>query len=64
MAETSVKAEAQRLVECLPDEATWDDLKYLIYVRSEIDAGRESAKAEPVFTTAEILEEFGIEAGE
>ena len=33
MSATSVKFEARRLVEQLPDDATWDDLMYEIYVR-------------------------------
>ena len=29
----NVKQEAQHLVDSLPDNATWDDLMYTIYVR-------------------------------
>jgi hypothetical protein len=39
MPTTNIKQEAHRLVEQLPDNATWDDLMYEIYVRQAIEAG-------------------------
>jgi predicted transcriptional regulator len=40
MADTpNIKPEARRLVDGLPDTASWDDLAYEIYVRQAIDAG-------------------------
>jgi predicted transcriptional regulator len=35
----SIKREAQRLVEQLPEQASWDDLMYAIYVRQGVDQG-------------------------
>ena len=35
----SIKPEARRLVERLPDSATWDDLAYEVYVRQAVEAG-------------------------
>ncbi len=35
----TVKQHARQLVEELPDNATWDDLMYEIYVRQAIEAG-------------------------
>ena len=35
----NIKQEAHRLLEKLPDKATWDDLMYQIYVRQTIEAG-------------------------
>ena len=35
----TVKQHARQLVEGLPDNATWDDLMYEIYVRQAIEAG-------------------------
>jgi hypothetical protein len=40
MPPTSVKDEARRLVDQLPDDATWDDLLYQIHVRRSADDGR------------------------
>jgi predicted transcriptional regulator len=41
----NIKAEAHRLVESLPDSASWDDLAYEVYVRQAIDAGLAEADA-------------------
>jgi len=35
----TVKDEARRLVEALPDDATWDDVMYRLYVRQSIERG-------------------------
>ena len=63
MAETnpdSVKAEAQRLVQSLPDDATWDDVMYRIYVRQCIDSGLADADAGNVVTVDEVRRRFGL----
>ena len=41
----SIKAEARRLIESLPDSASWDDLAYEVYVRQAIEAGLAEADA-------------------
>jgi hypothetical protein len=40
-----IKNEALRIVEQLPDNATWEDLIYRIYVRQSIEAGLKGAYA-------------------
>lgn len=40
-----IKREAQRLVERLPEQASWDDLMYEIYVRQAVDRGIADADA-------------------
>lgn len=40
----SVKEEVRRMIESLPDHATWEDEQYCIYVRERIERGwREAA---------------------
>jgi predicted transcriptional regulator len=41
----SIKAEAHRLVDSLPDSANWDDLAYEVYVRQALEAGLAEATA-------------------
>ena len=41
----NIKPEARRLVENLPDSATWDDLAYEVYVRQSVEAGLADADA-------------------
>jgi len=40
-----IKPDAKRLVESLPETATWDDLAYEVYVRQSIEAGLTDAAA-------------------
>jgi predicted transcriptional regulator len=42
---TGIKREAQRLVEQLPEQASWDDLMYEIYVRQAVERGIADADA-------------------
>ncbi len=37
-----IKEQARKLVEELPDDATWEELEYKIYVRRKIEQGLES----------------------
>ena len=54
MSTTSIKPEAHRLVENLPEDATWDDLMYQIYVRQAIEAGLEDSEAGHVVDVKEV----------
>jgi predicted transcriptional regulator len=60
MRNASVKKEAQRLVEDLPEDATWDDLMYKIYVRQAIEAGLRDAEAGRVVSVEEVRARFGL----
>jgi predicted transcriptional regulator len=51
----NIKAEAHRLVDGLPDTASWDDLAYEIYVRQAIDAGLADVAAGRVVDHDEAL---------
>jgi hypothetical protein len=42
---TPLKTEAHNLIDRLPDDASWDDLMYQIYVRQAIEAGVRDADA-------------------
>lgn len=56
----AVKAEAAKLVEALPEDATWDDLMYEIYVRQAIDSGRADSDAGDVVSAEDVRNEFGL----
>ena len=51
----NIKPEARRLVDNLPDSATWDDLAYEVYVRQSVEAGRADADAGRVLGHDEAL---------
>ncbi|MGH9944174.1 MAG: hypothetical protein ACRD9R_17655 [Pyrinomonadaceae bacterium] len=56
----NVKEEARRLIECLPDAITWDDLMHEIYVRQAIEAGLADSRAGRL-TSAEEVRDGGEE---
>ena len=56
----SVKEEARKLIERLPDQATWDDVEYEIYVRRAVAAGLADSDANRTETVAEIRKSFGL----
>jgi predicted transcriptional regulator len=39
-----VKEEAKKLIDKLPDSATWDDIMYELYVKKKIAAGLKAAE--------------------
>jgi len=55
-----VKSEAHRLIDTLPQNATWDDVMYRVYVRQCIDAGIEDADAGRVIDVDEVRRRFGL----
>ena len=56
----SVKEEATELIANLPDDATWSDIEYQIYVRRAIEEGEADIAAGRVYTTEQIREYFGL----
>ena len=50
----TVKEEANKLLERLPDEASWDDLMYEIYVQKKIDMGLKAAEAGKLIPHEEV----------
>lgn len=62
MRTNNIKKEAYHLLEKLPDNATWDDLMYEIYVRQTIDAGIEDSKAGRTIDVKEVRAKFGLTA--
>ena len=60
MAVTNVKDAARRLVDRLPDGATWDDLEYEIYVRRAIEAGIADSDAGDVDSVADVRKSYGL----
>jgi len=55
-----IKEQAHQLVDSLPDDATWEDLEYKIYVRRNLELGLQSAENEKTLSTDEVLAHFGL----
>ena len=63
MSNSTVKEEARRLVERLPDDATWEDLQYEIYVRQAIEAGLKDSREGRTVPLEEARRRFGLGQG-
>lgn len=61
MEATRVKDEARHLIEDLPDDASWDDLMYRIYVRQAVEAGLEDSEAGRTVDVKNVRARFGLE---
>ena len=57
---STVKAEARRIVDQLPDSASWEDLIYQLYVRQSIEAGIKDADEGRVESVEDVRRSFGI----
>ena len=51
---STVKEEAKRLIEDLPEQATWDDVMYEFYIRKKVETGLKAAEAGDVVSHEEV----------
>lgn len=57
---TKFKQEAYYLIENLPEDATWDDLMYKIYVHQVIEAGLKDSQTGRSVDVKEVRARFGL----
>ena len=57
-----IKEQARRLLENLPDSATWEDLIYQIYVRQAVEAGIKDSDQGKTVDVKEVRRRFGLPA--
>jgi hypothetical protein len=62
MSPVNVKDQARRLVEGLPEDATWEDLQYQIYLRQAVEAGLRDSQEGRKVTLDEARRRFGLGA--
>jgi len=55
---STVKEEARKLIEELPDQATWDDVMYEFYIKKKIEAGIKAAEAGDIVCHDDVRREF------
>jgi hypothetical protein len=60
MTPSNIKDEAHRLIERLPEDATWEDLQYQIYFRQAVDAGIKDSLEGRTVTLQEAQTRFGL----
>jgi predicted transcriptional regulator len=54
----TVREEAKKLLDTLPDEASWDDVMYEMYVRNKIDKGVAAADEGKFLSHEEVRNRF------
>jgi hypothetical protein len=60
MQKTSVKEQARRMVEELPDDSTWEYLMHIVYVRQTIEAGLADSENGRTCSVDEFRSRFGL----
>jgi hypothetical protein len=60
MQSSTVKEEARRLVDQLPETSTWDDLMHEIYVRQAIESGLADSESGRTRSVEEVRREFKL----
>jgi predicted transcriptional regulator len=60
MPAATVKDEARKIVDGLPEDATWEELIYRLYVREAIEQGLRDADAGRTVDTATVRAELGL----
>lgn len=53
-----IKEEAKKLIDKLPDQATWDDIMYEFYVKRKIEIGIKAAEEGRVTSHEEVRRRF------
>lgn len=62
MTGTIVRDQARRIVEQMPDDATWEDLIYQLTVIQSIEDGLADVQAGRCIPHGEVKKRFGIES--
>jgi predicted transcriptional regulator len=53
-----IKEEAKKLIDKLPDQATWDDIMYEFYVKKKLAVALEAAEEGRVISHEEVKKSF------
>jgi predicted transcriptional regulator len=59
MTTTNIKEAAHHLIDSLPENATWEDIIYAIYIRKGVEAGLADMNAGRLFTIEEVRQRLG-----
>ena len=57
---TNIKEQARKIIDELPETATWEDLIYRLYAREAIEAEIADADAGRVVDVSEVRAEYGL----
>ncbi|HYW44570.1 MAG TPA: hypothetical protein VE959_17040 [Bryobacteraceae bacterium] len=51
---SSAKEEVRRLLDAMPDDSSFEDIQYHIYVRQKIERGRRAVEEDRVLTEEQV----------
>lgn len=57
---SGIKEEAKRVIDELPDDATWNDIAYVFELRRKIERGLAEAEAGKGISLEEMRRRFGL----
>lgn len=57
---TDIKTKVSETIQTLPENASWDDVMYRIYVRQKIENGLKDVAAGNTLSVEEIRKRFGL----
>jgi hypothetical protein len=58
--DTDIKSKVNETLRTLPDDATWEDVMYRIYVRQKIENGLKDVEEGATVSVAEVRKRFGL----
>jgi hypothetical protein len=58
----SIKSEAHRLLDSARDDASWEELAYLLYLHGKLERGRAESAAGKGLTTTQVRQRLGLTA--
>lgn len=58
--ESDIKSKALDAIESLPNDSTWDDVMYRLYVRQKIEAGLRDVENGNTLPVSEVRKRFGL----
>jgi hypothetical protein len=58
--DTDIKSKVNETLRTLPDDASWEDVMYRIYVRQKIESGMKDVAQGDTVSVAEVRKRFGL----
>ena len=58
--DTSIRGKVTEALKTLPDDASWDDVMYRIYVRQKIEKGLKDVTDGNTVTVSDVRKLFGL----
>ena len=56
----SIKEEAKRIIDTLPEDSSWEDIMHRIYVRQSIEAGLKDMEEGRTIDVEELRAKYGL----